>query len=306
MQVSAPKLETLLHEQMQKDALPLGFRQQLRDWYVPLALDIVTQIERKPFARPLLLGLQGAQGTGKSTIANYLQLIVQLSSDFKVAIVSLDDFYLTGLARQQLAKQVHALLRTRGVPGTHDIDYLQMTLDALLLGNKQVFMPRFLKYKDDRDKTLACIAGGVDLVILEGWCVGVPPEAQGALSVAINDLEQMDDSKEIWRSYVNQRLACEYAALFSRLDKLVCLQAPNFEVVFEWRHWQEEMMLRKLHELDAKEAAQAKAMSHLQLRRFMAHFQRLTQHAFEVMPNRANWTLFLDEQHEVKNMQKSH
>jgi len=41
-----------------------------------------------------------------------------------VEVLSLDDFYLGHAARLQLARDIHPLLATRGVPGTHDIAFL--------------------------------------------------------------------------------------------------------------------------------------------------------------------------------------
>src|SRR5690606_41264080 len=50
----------------------------------------------------------------------------------RVAIISLDDVYLTHDARQHLAATVHPLLQTRGVPGTHDVDLGVDTMTRLI------------------------------------------------------------------------------------------------------------------------------------------------------------------------------
>ena len=49
----------------------------------------------------------------------------------RCARLSLDDFYLTRAQREELARTQHPLLRTRGVPGTHDVALGQRTIDAL-------------------------------------------------------------------------------------------------------------------------------------------------------------------------------
>ncbi|PTT43253.1 kinase, partial [Stenotrophomonas sp. HMWF022] len=78
---------------------------------------------------PLILGLCGAQGSGKSTIAARLAKQVERS-----AILSLDDLYLTRAERQKLARAVHPLFATRGVPGTHDVALGVETIAAVARG----------------------------------------------------------------------------------------------------------------------------------------------------------------------------
>ena len=47
-----------------------------------------------------------------------------------VAVLSLDDLYLTRAQRQRLALDVHPLLATRGPPGSHDLAHLVKVLAA--------------------------------------------------------------------------------------------------------------------------------------------------------------------------------
>jgi len=81
---------------------------------LPAAAGIIAARLRPGRRRPFVLGIAGAQGSGKSTIAR------ALAARFGCPVLSLDDLYLDGAARQRLAETVHPLLRTRGVPGTHD------------------------------------------------------------------------------------------------------------------------------------------------------------------------------------------
>ena len=45
--------------------------------------------------------------------------------------VSIDDFYLTRAERKKLGEQVHPLMETRGVPGTHDVQMLATCIEDL-------------------------------------------------------------------------------------------------------------------------------------------------------------------------------
>ena len=79
--------------------------------------------------RPYILGLSGLQGSGKSTLAAVLKAHAE-ARDWATEVLALDDFYYTRGERGLLAQQVHPLLRTRGVPGTHEIELLLSVLAA--------------------------------------------------------------------------------------------------------------------------------------------------------------------------------
>ena len=66
-----------------------------------------------------VIGLSGLQGSGKSTLA--AQIIAAAKEErIDATAISIDDFYLGRASRKALARTVHPLLKTRGVPGTHD------------------------------------------------------------------------------------------------------------------------------------------------------------------------------------------
>ena len=99
----------------------------------------------------MLVAINGSQGSGKTTVCDYLRDELQASYGLRTLSLSLDDFYLTRAQRQELAETVHPLLATRGVPGTHDMQLLADTLDALLDREPSVIaIPRFDKALDDR------------------------------------------------------------------------------------------------------------------------------------------------------------
>ncbi|MCT2559982.1 kinase [Tsuneonella sp. YG55] len=211
--------------------------------------------------RPVLVGLAGAQGSGKSTMAPRLAaLLAEL--ELRTAVLALDDFYLTRAERAALAREIHPLLATRGVPGTHDTALLAAALDALLAG-RMARVPCFDKAADDRAGARD-LAGPFDVVLLEGWCVGAQPETAAELAEPINALERDDDPDGSWRSWVNARLAGDYAALFARIELRVMLRAPDFGVVERWRGEQEAQL---------GEAG----MGRERIARFVAHYERITR-----------------------------
>ena len=243
--------------------------------------------------RPFVAGLSGLQGSGKTTLARQLAASMQ-EGGIRCEMLSLDDFYYGRRDRHRLARDVHPLLATRGVPGTHDVALLESTLDALPHASARhpVRVPRFDKGRDTRVSPWHWrrITQPPRLVLLEGWCVGLPPQPQHALAAPINALERDCDPHGTWRRYVNAQLAGLYAHLWHRLDRLVLLQAPDFAVVTRWRTQQEQARRKR----GAPHALDAAALRH-----FLQFFERLSRYALKTLPAQADMVLKLDEQHEV-------
>ncbi len=231
-------------------------------------------------------GIAGLQGTGKSTLAGQLQRRAAAQGLVLVPL-SIDDFYLGHEARQRLGEAVHPLCATRGPPGTHDIDLACEVIDALRDG-QPVRLPRFDKIDDDRLPVSQWPRiEHADLVVLEGWFLRVPPEADAALRVPLNALERDDDADGTWRRWCNDALARDAPALWSRLDHLLFLQAPGFDVVPGWR-WQQEQTLQAEH-------PGRRTMDHAQVLRFVQFFERVSRQALRTLPAIADRTLVLDD-----------
>jgi D-glycerate 3-kinase len=288
---------TLTHQQIENFIsayqLPDKFFKLIENHYSRLA-EWLTKT-RTP-ERTFFLGINGAQGTGKSTLAAYLHLALEQGCGWRVAVLSIDDFYLTKSERTRLAKKIHPLLATRGVPGTHDIKMLTDCIERLraLEPNETMALPRFDKSLDDRasSDSWPTVSGPIDLIILEGWCVGSRPQSREALQPAINDLEERQDISGDWRLYVNERLEGPYAELFARLDALVFLLAPNFDAIYRWRVEQEE----KLARISGHGAAGI--MSREQITKFIQHYERLTRANITGLSETADVTFELDDNHD--------
>jgi D-glycerate 3-kinase len=237
-----------------------------------------------------VIGLSGLQGSGKSTLARQLVTAAR-QRGVETQAVSLDDVYFGRRDRNRLAREVHPLLRTRGVPGTHDIALLLATLAALDRATpaRPARLPRFDKGTDTRlpPSRWHRVTRRPALIVIEGWCLGVPPEPAAALIEPINVLERREDGDGRWRRYVNDRLADEHARLTERLDRLVMLQAPDWSVVSRWRTEQE----RALHRRGAPQAMDGPA-----LKRFLMHYERISRHALTALPSCADWIVPLDRQ----------
>jgi D-glycerate 3-kinase len=255
------------------------------------ALDAVLRwldLERLPQpGKRLLLGLCGAQGSGKTTLSNTIAARLG-ERGILSATLSLDDLYLTHAGRQILSRDIHPLLSTRGVPGTHDVA-LGMALFADFFSGRPLRLPRFDKSIDDRapETQWDQVCGDIQVLIFEGWCVGAAPQSEAALQQPVNALERDHDPDGLWRRYVNDRLASDYASLFQKMDKLILLAAPGFEIVGQWRGQQEEELKQRLG------AGAPGIMDAASLDRFISHYERLTRHILAEMPQRADLTIAL-------------
>jgi D-glycerate 3-kinase len=289
----------VLDSLIRSHALPASYRAMVDRIHRPAAERIAEA--RRSLGRPIVVGLCGSQGSGKSTMAVFLKALLE-NRGLKTAVLSLDDLYLTLPERERLAADVHPLLKTRGVPGTHDVGLGHALIDVLTDGVAEVSMPRFDKAEDTRAPASSWprVASPVDVVLFEGWCVGAIPQDDAALLQPVNVLERDEDAAGVWRRYVNDRLKSDYAGLFGRIDILALLKAPSFEVVYGWRALQEQKLAEKVRR---EGLSGAKVMDGQQIRRFLMCYQRLTEWILEEMPGRADVLMPLDEDHRITGLE---
>ncbi len=230
-------------------------------------------------------GISGLQGSGKSTLAAQVAALAR-SRGLRTEVLSIDDVYLAKSARLKLARDTHPLLATRGPPGTHDVAMACGLIDALRRGGT-CRLPRFDKIADDRMPASQWpTARDTRLLILEGWFLKAPPQSEPELMAPINTLERDEDGEGIWRRYCNTALGRDYPTLWQRVDRLLCLEGPGFDIVPEWR-WQQE------RELQAATPTRT-AMTRAQVERFVQHFERVSRQAWRTLPGIADWTVPLD------------
>ncbi|MGH7825206.1 MAG: hypothetical protein ACREQ7_08535 [Candidatus Binatia bacterium] len=275
-----------------------GLTPLLDSLYLPLSAWLDRR--RREQNRTLVVGLCGPQGSGKSTLTGLLRTVLTAGFEREVATFSLDDIYKTQSQRNEMARAVHPLFVTRGVPGTHDVDLGIETIESLKaqrLG-QSTLLPVFDKARDDRLPKSAwpSCSGEVDFVLFEGWCVGALPEPDEAVAAPMNDLEREEDAGGAWRTAVNRALAEEYQKLFKLIDVLIMLKVDSIERVYEWRRLQEQKLAKRLTE-GGHPLGQTRIMSERELDRFIMHFERLTRHMATEMPGRADLVLFLESTH---------
>ena len=268
---------------------------QLRNFYLPICEKINSEYIKSKKTK--IIGLTGGQGTGKSTISNILKIILKESFNLETVIFSIDDFYKTRKERKILAKKISPLFLTRGVPGTHDTKMLFNCIKNLKKNRfKKMIIPKFDKSKDERcpkSKWLA-VNKKPNIVIFEGWCIGVASQKKKDLVIPINKLEKQKDKKRIWRQTVNKELQNNYQKIFNLINKLIFLKVPSFKYVYKWRLLQEKKLRAKFKG--------NKTMSNEQVKNFIMYYERLTKNMLKILPKKADTVISIDENHRLKSI----
>jgi D-glycerate 3-kinase len=269
----------------------------IKSFLIPVSFWMSKRANKK---RPLIIGLAGGQGSGKTTISSILTLILQKYFKLNVFKISIDDFYKTRKDRKLLSKNKHPLLMTRGVPGTHDIDLMLSFFKKIKDKNfKSLQVPKFNKAIDDRcsKRLWYKIKKKPDIVIFEGWCVGARAQSSSQLEKPTNSLEKVYDQGSKWRTHVNNQLKTKYKRLFNQLDGLLYLKARNFNLLRKWRLKQE----RKLWD-QKKNKKNLKIMSNGDVINFMQTYQRITQQMFKDAIKSSSIIMDLNSKHQIQKI----
>ncbi len=228
--------------------------------------------------------IAGLQGSGKSTLSAQGGALAA-ARGLRVAVLSIDDFYLGRRERLALGREVHPLLATRGPPGSHDVALAIDPIDALRAG-RTAPLPRVDKIADRRLPPSKWPRARADLVLFEGWFQKVPAQRDEELVVPLNVLERDEDPDGTWRRWCNHALGRDYPPLWQRIDRMLFLEGPGFEVVPEWR-WQQEVTLQAAN-------PDRQAMTRPQVLRFVQFFERVSRQALRTLPAIADRHVRLD------------
>jgi D-glycerate 3-kinase len=246
------------------------FLETLWNLWLPLAIQLST--EKQSLKRPLIQGILGGQGTGKTTLCQVLRLIIG-KLGYSTVSISIDDLYKTYADRQKLQKQDPRLI-WRGPPGTHDIDLGISVLDELrasqsralaAVDRPKIEIPRFDKsaWGGAGDRTQPEIISGADIVLFEGWFVGVNPVVDARLNefLAAAPFPISTESDCQFARDMNAKLH-DYLPLWNRLDRLMVLYPRDYRISQVWRNQAEREMM----------AAGKSGMSETEINRFVEYF----------------------------------
>jgi D-glycerate 3-kinase len=221
----------------------------LRLWYyyIPDTEWIIKKREKVPEDKAYILGINGGQGSGKSTLVSVLKLLLKKRGLDAVA-VSIDDYYLTYEEREVLKKRI-PLYWARGPAGTHDVK-LGIDTFTKMKNREPTEIPVF-------DKGLKGGAGDrlpkekwqkvekTDIVLFEGCWVGCRPLSEEDLNKPTGDelvdsIERKNDPNGTFRRIINEELK-KYGPWFDLLDNLWALKV-KLKQAWDGRKLQERKM----------------------------------------------------------------
>ena len=259
---------------------------------IPLTL-FFTSLDKRE--NPYFICFTGGQGSGKTTLSKFVQLVLQKGFNKRTTGFSIDDIYKTKEEREKLADSVHPLCKVRGVPGTHDVQLGIDTLDSLSFAkpNSLTAIPSFSKLLDQRHpkESWEIYEGRPDFIFFDAWCGGARPVPYENWKPPMNELEKEKDPKGDWSKWSNEELAGDYQTLFDRFDILLLINVPSMEHVYESRWLQEQTLAKSITD----PVLSKKVMTKEQVWRFVMHYERLTRYVLEEMPFFADIVLERDK-----------
>ena len=289
-------LQTAFRAKLKELLLDENLMEDLDRIYLPMANLIHTGLNVED--KTQIIGVNGAQGAGKTTFSALLKVVLEIQYNMKVVSFSIDDFYLTRAEREKLAQEVHPLLITRGVPGTHNVHLCEEVISSLCMASPktETIIPRFNKAVDDPfpQSQWDSFVGRPNVILFDGWFMGAVEQKETELLTPINDLERNEDPYCVWRRYVNSQLNDNYKSLFDKIDILVMLKVPSFDKVYEWRTLQENKLRMK-----TEGQKNLRVMSDDELKRFISHYERLTRFMLKEMPSRADMLFNVSADHRI-------
>lgn len=208
--------------------------------WLPLAVNLAET--RQKLGRTPIQGILGGQGTGKSTLALILQLLLK-HLGYMTATLSLDDLYKTYTERYKLQKNDPRLI-WRGPPGTHDVYLGIQVLEQCLQQEspEPILLPRFDKslYNGIGDRIKPEPIPKADIVLFEGWFVGVRPIENSVFEIPLAPIETIQDIQ--FAKDNNERLQA-YLPLWEKLDRLLVLYPKDYRYCKQWRQEAEQKMI---------------------------------------------------------------
>ena len=213
------------------------------DWIWGLALPLLSQAYKLNIESNdrKIIGISALPGTGKTTLGKWLESI-SLKLKFKISVISIDDFYLPS-EEMALAIRNNPWNVSRGFPGSHSIDLMKEKLlrwknDGQL--NVPVFDKSLRKGLGDRSHWKEETP---DLLIIEGWFLGVKPLSIGSDS-SENFSPPLSPYESSYRDNIQNNLN-NYLDIWKMIDEIWHLKPLKFEYMNEWKSHQEKSMFVK-------------------------------------------------------------
>jgi len=215
--------------------------------------------------KPMVFGLQGPQGIGKTWVSKAVKDELEQLHDIRTLVISLDDLYLPRGAQQKLEEEEggwNRMLRGRGLPGTHDLELGVQVFESLSRINETKEL-RWPIYDKSAHGGLGDRAGfsslvlppdqRLQLVIFEGWMLGFTPLDPRQLTNIYHRSLNLDPPSNSFLTQfsiqelqaINRNLVPYVDQLWSHIHLLIHLVPQDLNFIWRWRIQQEHEMKAK-------------------------------------------------------------
>ena len=211
------------------------------DWIWGLALPLLSQAYnfKNNFSDRKIIGLSALPGTGKTTLGKWLEAI-SLKLDFKIAVISIDDFYLPS-DEMKLAIKNNPWNVSRGFPGSHSVKLMYEKLLSWKI-NGELNVPVFDKsMRNGLGDRSYWRSDDPDLLILEGWFLGIEPLSIDIDKKCLKSLN-LSPQESFYISNIQKNLH-SYLDVWKLIDNIWHLKPLKFEYMNIWKSNQEQQML---------------------------------------------------------------
>ena len=211
------------------------------DWIWGLALPLLSQAYnfKNNFSDRKIIGLSALPGTGKTTLGKWLEAI-SLKLDFKIAVISIDDFYLPS-DEMKLAIKNNPWNVSRGFPGSHSVKLMYEKLLSWKI-NGELNVPVFDKsMRNGLGDRSYWRSDDPDLLILEGWFLGIEPLYFEIDKKCLKSLN-LSPQESLYISNIQKNLH-SYLDVWKLIDNIWHLKPLKFEYMNIWKSNQEQQML---------------------------------------------------------------
>ena len=214
------------------------------DWIWGLALPLLSQAYKfqNYSSDRKIIGISALPGTGKTTLGKWLEAI-SLKLNFKIVVISIDDFYLPS-EEMKIAIKNNPWNVSRGFPGSHSVKLMhEKLLNWKITGklNVPVFDKSLRNGLGDRSHWRL---DEPDLLILEGWFLGIKPYSLDIIDRSVSTLNlSLDESSYLLTIQNNLN---EYLDIWTLIDNIWHFKPLKIEYMNKWKTNQEkEMLLQK-------------------------------------------------------------
>ncbi len=220
------------------------------DWIWGLALPLLSQAYKfqNNFSNRKIIGISALPGTGKTTLGKWLEAI-SLKLNFKIAVISIDDFYLPS-EKMEMAIKNNPWNVSRGFPGSHSAELMyEKLLNWKINGklNVPVFDKSLRNGLGDRSHWRT---DNPDLLIIEGWFLGIEPFS-GDVHYKDKFTPNLSSHELSYIDHIQINLI-EYLKVWTIIDRIWHLKPAKFEYMNTWKTNQEkEMLIQKGNALKA-------------------------------------------------------